>query len=131
MGRWSVAVGFGIMLAPLAGCDQPQEQPAAPLLGSLPADLCVKVKASVARLVKTAVMESDGAGSATIEETAWLSLGKSGQDRLVQALAFEAVCNARAAPATQEVTVRNEGGRILVNRIVEIAPDQGAIFEDE
>ena len=114
----------------LAGCEQPPQQPATSLLGALPAELCGKVKASVGRLVRTAVMESDGAGGATIEEAAWLAMGKAGQDRLAQALAIEAACNANAAPATQEVTIRRDGGRILLNRIVEIAPDQGEIFEE-
>lgn len=133
MRRWAATVCRGLMLAPalaLAGCDQPPEQPAASLLGALPAELCGKVKASVARLVKTAVMESDGAGGATIEEAAWIAMGRAGQDRIAQALALEAACNANTAPAIQEVTIRNEGGRTLLNRIVEIAPDQGEIFEE-
>jgi hypothetical protein len=114
----------------LAGCDAPQQPESAPLIGELPADLCAKVKASVARLVKSAVMESDGAGHATIDEGAWIAMGKSSQDRLAQGLALEAACNAKAAPATQMVTVRSDSGRVLVERIVEIAPDQGEIFEE-
>jgi hypothetical protein len=116
----------------LAACqDAPQQPESPPLLSKLPAKLCAQAEEGLERSSKTGAFEYDAAGSATIREDAWVSMGAPGQNDLTQALAVHAACKAGTVPREQQVFVRSEGGRTLSSRIVEIAPDADMFFEDE
>lgn len=113
-----------------AACDEPRDARPAQLIGALPPQLCAKAKGSLDKIAATAVFEYDAAGGATIEEAVWIALGKARQDQLAQALAVHRACGAELPAATQEIMIRNEGGRTLAGRIVEIAPGQDAFLAD-
>lgn len=130
--RFAGCVAAGALLMLLPGCDFAPEPPQAPpLIGQLPQKLCAQAAESLNKAGKSGGFEHDGRGGATVQENAWVIMGPSGQNGLTQTLAVDAACKADTVPREQQVHVRNEEGRTLSNRIVEIAPDAKDLFEEE
>jgi hypothetical protein len=114
----------------VAACDEPQQTRPASLMGGLPPQVCAQAKASLDRIASTRAFEYDATASATIEERVWLGLGEQGRNGVAQTLAVHGACNAKEPPATQQIMIRNEDGRTLADRIVEIAPGQEAFLSE-
>lgn len=111
----------------LAGCQG--EQPAPPAAARLPAQVCDQARDALQKLGATGSFEFAADGQATLEEAAWQPMGEPQRDALVQALAFHAACSAPEPPREQSVTVKNEGGRVLTQRVVETTVDVTKILE--
>ena len=122
------------VIAPLLGlaaCDPAPETPSdGAVVASLPAKVCARASEELQRIAKSAMFEHGGKGSATIDEAAWLQLGKSGQDQLAQTMAIDAACTSSPAPREVQVVIRGADGRTLMSRIIEVAADIGAFLEE-
>jgi hypothetical protein len=106
----------------LSAC-QEAEQPAPPAAAPLPAQVCNQAREALDKLSATGSFEYSADGQATLEEAAWLPMGGQHREALAQALAFHAACSAKEPPREQQITIRNEGGRVLTQRVVETAVD--------
>jgi hypothetical protein len=128
----SIGARFGAVgaLVLLASCNAPEEPAATPTLASLPPEVCARAGQELQRLAGTAVFEPGAKGSGTIEEAAWLQLGKGGQDQLAQTLALDAACAASEMPREQQIVIRAADGRTLMSRVIEIVPDLGDFLEE-
>lgn len=111
----------------LGGCQN--EQPAPPAASRLPAQVCDQARDALQKLGATGSFEFAADGQATLEEAAWQPMAEHQRDALVQALAFHAACSAPEPPREQSVTVKNEGGRVLTQRVVETSVDVTKILE--
>lgn len=124
---WGVGRAMGAAaLAALAltACGE-AEQPPPAVTERLPEKVCTEAKKALDELSRTGSFEYSADGQATIGEDAWLPMGGEQRDALAQALAFHTACAAAEPPREVSVTIRNEGGRTLTQRVVETAVDLG------
>jgi len=119
MGKVKLASAALAALA-LYGCGE-GEQPPPPAPAPLPAQICDKAREELGKLAKTGTFEFV-AGEATIEEAVWLSMAPQQRDALVQGLGFHTACE-RGPAAETSVIIKNEGGRVLSQRVVETSAD--------
>ena len=111
-------------LASLAlGACQEGQQPAPTATARLPAQICDQARQGLEEISRTGSFEFTADGQATLEEAVWLPMGGQQRDALTQALALHAACSAKEPPREQQVTIKNEGGRVLTQRVVETAVD--------
>ncbi len=122
-----------ILLAALLlwGC----EGPADPLAGGriaakLPEEVCSKTREAVAKLTETGGAEVDGKGSATMMEETWLRLSESEREQTAQLLGYDAACRAGQPTLEQNVVIRSEYGRVMVERVVETSPDWSSMVAE-
>jgi hypothetical protein len=113
----------------LAACGE-AEQPPPPIADRLPAKVCDQAKQALDELGRTGSFEYSADGVATIDEAAWLPMAAEQRDALGQALAFHTACSAKEPPREVSVTIKNEGGRTLTERVVETSIDIGRALRD-
>jgi hypothetical protein len=111
----------------LASCQG--EQPAPSAAARLPAQVCDQARDALDKLSATGSFEYAADGQATLEEAAWLPMGGEQRDAIAQALAFHAACSAPEPPREQSITIKNEGGRVLSQRVMETSVDVTKILE--
>lgn len=112
----------------LSACQQ-AEQPAPPAAARLPAQVCDQARQGLEEISRGGSFEFNSDGQATIEEAAWLPMGAGQRDALAQALAFHAACAAKEPPREQSITIKNEAGRVLTQRVVETSVDLTKILQ--
>jgi hypothetical protein len=112
----------------LSACEPPPQPEA--VAGPLPKQICSKVAEGIKKLAETPMFEHNGPAQATLAEEIWLPMEAPQRDQIVQLLAFDAACKSASPPAEQQVTIRSETGRLLVERIVETRPDLGTLLQD-
>lgn len=106
----------------VGGCQEAQ-QPAPAATLRLPAQICNQARQSLEEISRSGSFEFTSDGQATLEEAVWLPMGGQQRDALAQALALHAACSAKEPPREQQVTIKNEGGRVLTQRVVETSVD--------
>jgi hypothetical protein len=123
----ALAVATAAMLG-LAGCNEapPPPPPAQPL----PEKLCQQAREGLDKVSSAGIFEYTADGQATIEESAWLPMAAAQRDAIGQALAFHAACSTEPPPRESTVTIRNEGGRVLTQRVVETTADISSLLEE-
>jgi hypothetical protein len=114
----------------LAGCDAQPDSGAGRAAAKLPAKVCAQAREAVEKLVAQGGVEVDGKGGATVMEEAWIPMGADRRDQLVQLLGYDAACRASEPSIEQKVTIRNEYGRVMSDRIVETGVDISALLEE-
>ena len=119
----------------LAGCGEapapapaPEPEPRAAMRP--PAKQCADAREGLDALKASAALDYDAAGEATIFQEAWLQLPPDRREIIANALAVHAACAAPQPPLDQEVTIRGEGGIVLMRRTVELAVDPMALLEE-
>jgi hypothetical protein len=123
---WMASAALSALALP--ACEA--EQPAPPAPPPLPAKLCSQVREALDKLSGSGSFEYSADGQATIEEAVWLPMGGQQRDSVAQALAFHAACSAKEPPREQSITIKNEGGRVLTQRVVETSVDLGRVLQD-
>lgn len=117
------------VLLALAGCGE-AEQPPPPIAARLPARVCDQAKEALDKLSGSGSFEYSADGQATIDEAVWLPMAAGQRDAIAQGLAFHAACAASQPPREVTVTIRNEGGRTLTERVVETSIDIGRALQE-
>lgn len=113
-----IAAAFALLLA--GGCDQQPElvanvsAPARP-----PEQVCGQARQAIEKLASDAGVQSDGKGGATIMESAWLEMGEGSREQVIQLVGFDAACRSEQPSGEQNVTIRSEYGRVMVQQVVE------------
>ena len=128
-GRKAAMTSAALAALLLTACGE-GEQPLPAVAGPLPAKVCNQAKEALEKLSGTGSFEYSAEGQATIEEAVWLPMSGGQRDALTQALAFHAACSAKEPPRETSVTVRNEGGRTLTQRVVETSVDIARALQD-
>jgi hypothetical protein len=126
--RAAAMFGPAVLALALAGCGE-GEQPPPPIAARLPAKVCDKAKEALDKLSGTGSFEYSADGQATIDEAMWLPMAGGQRDAIAQGLAFHTACAAKEPPREVTVTIRNEGGRTLTQRVVETSVDIGRALE--
>ncbi len=111
----------------LTACEE-APKPTGPV-ARLPAELCTQARESLEKISKAGIFEYNQEGEATIEEAAWLPMNGGQRDALGQALAFHAACSAKEPSPERTIIIRNEGGRVLTQRVVETTIDISRALE--
>lgn len=115
----------------LAGCDrQPAVDGSEAALSAapIPAELCRQAGDGLRKLAADGALVYDGKGNATMEEQAWLQLPSATRDQLARLLGFQAACASKQPPTEQEVSIRNEYGRIMLRQTVQTRIDVSDIL---
>jgi len=127
-GGQRILTSLAVAAFALAGCGEAQRPPeAAP--ARIPKRICDDAKKALDELSRSGSFEYSAVGEATIEEAVWLPMLGGHRDALVQALAYHAACGAPDPPAEMSVTIKNEGGRVLTQRMVETSVDPLKLLE--
>jgi hypothetical protein len=121
---------FALLALPLAGCGEAPKPPEASS-GPLPAQVCTEVGKALDSLRNQAGVEFDDKGAAMVEQAAWLAMAPEQRDSLVRALAFRAACSAGRQNDEQQVTIRNEEGMVVTQRIVSTRVDMTRLGQGE
>jgi hypothetical protein len=124
---WGVAA---LAAVSLGGCDAQPDPNARRAAVKLPAKVCAQAREAVEKIVAQGGVEVDGKGGATVMEEAWIPMGADRRDQLVQLLGYDAACRAAEASLEQNVTIRNEYGRVMSNRVVETSVDLSTILQE-
>ena len=112
------------LAAALAGCEQEPEltvNAAGPM--KPPEQVCAQARQAMEKLDSEAGLQSDGKGGATIMEEAWLKLDGGAKEQMIQLVGYDAACRAAEPSREQNVTIRSEYGRPMVQQVVEIGTD--------
>lgn len=117
------------LLALAVACDAP-EAPAPVAVGSLPEEACGQVDDGLKKLGEAALFEYNAKGEATVADEAWLAMSQSDREQLARTLAIHAACQIETPPSEQKVVIRNEGGRVLTEQLVETGVDIGRLIQD-
>lgn len=117
------------LLALLAACNSeplpPEPQAEAQ---PLPADFCRKVKEALDTLRDKGALVYTDKAEATIDQQVWLEMGQGGRDELTRALGFHAACAQGGGSGEQTVAIRDEGGMVLMERVIETKADVGELL---
>jgi hypothetical protein len=117
-------------LAALGACnflgEAEQKAPAAPL----PKQVCTQAREAIDKLSEGGGFVYAGNGEGTIEEAAWLQLDPPSREQLEQVLAYDAACSAKEPSAEQTAIIRNEGGRVLSQRVIETSADLSRLDDE-
>ena len=118
------------LFAPLlliAGCDVPTtpQQPAS--VPPPPKELCDQTSKALSELEAKGAVDADGKGEAMILQDAWLRMSASDHSQLARLLAFDAACASPDGKAERQVRIRNETGTILLENMVPVTVDLGAV----
>ena len=124
LGRRKGLTAAALAALAFAGCGE-AEQPPPPVAQRPPEKLCSEAKKALDELSRTGGFEYSADGQATLDEASWLPMAGEQRDALAQALAFHTACSAKEPPREVSVTIRNEGGRTLTQRVVETSIDIG------
>lgn len=119
-------------VSPLASCfSDPADNMAAQATGSAPpAQLCAQFREALEKLSAEGSLTYEDSGTAVIGVDVWMAMGAEGRDQLGRMLAFHASCVRKAGSADQAITIRNEMGNILYQRIVDTRVSAAAALED-
>ncbi len=129
MNRGTRAVTAALWAAlSLSACQQqPAEEPQP--AARLPEQVCKQAREGLDKLGGSGAFEYQAEGTATINESAWLAMGDSQRDGLARTLGIHAACSAAEPTRETEVIVRNEFGRVLVQRVIETSTDLSEILQ--
>jgi hypothetical protein len=125
--REAMIVSAGLSALALAACEE--APPTTGPVARLPAQLCNQARDALEQVSGMGVFEYSKEGEATIEEAAWLPMGGNQRDALAQALAFHAACSAKEPSRERTIIIRNEGGRVLTQRVMETTIDISKLLE--
>lgn len=119
-----------ILLVILASCNKPDADPEVTREASPPPEaLCNQAREGLTVIRNEGgLISSDG--EHVIEQQSWLEIGSKQQDQLAQALAIERACESGDGRPEQEVIIRNEGGLIIVRRMVQITAEAGSFLDE-
>ena len=122
---------FLFPLSSAAACDSKYgaEQPILPV-ARLPAQVCGQARDGLEKLRETGGFTYTGQGEASLDEESWLRLDERAREELVKLVAYDAACKAPTPPAEQDATVRNEVGRVLMQRVVETSADLSTLAQE-
>ena len=112
------------LAAALAGCEQEPDllvNAAGPM--KPPEQVCAQARQAMEKLESEAGLQSDGKGGATIMEEAWLRLDSGAREQMIQLVGHDAACRAAEPSREQNVTIRSEYGRLMVQQVVETGTD--------
>lgn len=117
-------------LMPLASCQEQASSVPEPVkeVAPPPAQLCQQAREGLGELRKEGVLM--GKGEHVMDQQAWMEIGARRQDQLVQALALEESCDRQDGAAEREVVIRNEGGQVIVRRLVSMGANLGTLFDE-
>ena len=96
----------------------------------VPAQLCKKVADGIKELNETGGFHYAGAGEGTLEEQAWLQMSEPQRDELLKLLALDVACTAEQPVTEATARVRNEGGRVLSERLIQTSADFSSITDE-
>lgn len=117
----------------LAACDGQfaAEQNDIMPLARVPEQTCRQASDGLEQLNRSGGFVLNAAGEGTLDEQVWLRMDERQRDQLVQLLAYDAACKAAEPVREQNAIVRSEYGRVLTERVVEIASDASAVLGGE
>ena len=114
----------GLAALLLAGCEeQPELVVNTSAAAKPPEQACTQVRQGIETLRADAGLETDGKGGATIMEEAWLKLDPGAKEQMIQLVGYDAACRAAEPSSEQNVTIRSEYGRPMVQQVVETGTD--------
>ena len=96
----------------------------------LPAELCKQAADGITKLNETGGFHYAGAGEGTLEEQAWLQMREPQRDQLLNLLAVDAACTAEQPVNEATARVRNEGGRVLSERVIQTSADLSSLSHE-
>jgi hypothetical protein len=120
----TIKMGSIALAAMLAGCDQEPEltvNAAGPM--KPPEQVCAQARQAMEKLESEAGLQSDGKGGATIMEEAWLRLDPRAKEQMIELVGYDSACRASQPSREQNVTIRSEYGRPMVQQVVETGTD--------
>jgi hypothetical protein len=117
-------------LAALGACNLMDEAEQKAPVVPLPKQVCTQAREAIDKLSESGGFVYAGNGEGTIEEAAWLQLDPPSREQLEQVLAYDAACSAKEPPAEQTATIRNEGGRVLSQRVIETSADLSRLDDE-
>ncbi len=126
--RGAILSSAALAVLTLSACEE-APRPTGPIARP-PAELCAQARESLEKISAGGMFEYNQAGEATIEEAAWLPMNGGQREALGQALAFHAACSAKEQTRERTIVIRNEGGRVLTQRVVETAVDISKALEE-
>ena len=129
MGTRAVIASAALASVALAACQRQAPEPEAPA-APLPAVVCDKTGQALEKLGKSGGFEYDSQGVATINEASWFALSATDRDNLGRLLAFHVACASKEPSNEQNITIRNEYGRVLTRRIVETNVDLSEFLKE-
>ena len=123
------ALAAALTTLALGGCGE-AEQPPPPTTAPLPAQVCSQAREALDKLSRAGAFEYSADGQATLEEAVWLPMARAQRDALAQALGFHTACQSKQPSRETSITIKNEDGRVLTQRVVEASADLSTALQE-
>jgi hypothetical protein len=96
----------------------------------IPEQVCGQATKGMEKLQQTGGFVLNAPGEATIDEQAWLRMDERQRNDFVRLIAYDAACKSPTPVTEQNTIVRSEYGRVLTERVQEIATDPATVLQE-